>query len=95
MSEKEEFPKLASSGKCSICGGKPEKGYVGAYGGIALDPSKRKHFEMMMWRFSSFTSNISALRCENCSIMIFDYGYDVRTPGSFIKNVSNAVREFP
>ncbi len=25
MSEKEEFPKLASSGKCSICGGKPER----------------------------------------------------------------------
>lgn len=95
MGEEDEFSKLASIGKCPICGGELERGYVGAREGIIWDSSKRRHLDVMLWRFSTFTSNIPALRCEHCDIAIFDYGYDARTPRSFFKKCVKCGKGIP
>jgi DNA-directed RNA polymerase subunit RPC12/RpoP len=95
MSVEEEFSKLISIGKCPICGGELEKGYVGAHDGVVWNKDKRKYFGLMLWRYSSFSSNVPALRCEHCGIIIFDYGYDVRTPRSFWRKCVRCSKPIP
>lgn len=91
----EEFSKLNSIKKCPICGGELDRGYVGAHEGIMWDSVKRKYYGAMLWRFYSVFLNTPALRCERCGIMIFDYGYDVRTPRSFFKKCIKCSKNIP
>jgi hypothetical protein len=95
MNENEEFSKLASIKKCPICGGELEKGYIGAHEGVTWNSNKREYLRVMLWRFYSVFLNIPALRCERCSIIIFDYAHDLRTPRSFMKKCVKCRKEIP
>lgn len=94
MSEEEEFSKLIAISKCPLCDGELTKGYIGSIEDIVWGLNKQKFFAMGRgdWRFAL---NIPALKCNQCNIIIFDYGYDWRTPRSFLKKCVKCGKEIP
>ncbi len=81
MSESEygEFSKLASMKKCPFCEGELEKGYF--HGETYWDRKRRKHFislwgstEKIMSPFTWSVPYAPALKCNDCRIVILDYG---------------------
>jgi len=95
MSEEEEYSKLISISKCPICSGELTKGYVGAYGGDIFWGLNKEDFFLPGGRFYKVPMRIPALRCDQCRITIFDYGYDWRTPRSFLKKCVQCGKEIP
>jgi hypothetical protein len=79
MSEKREFSKLDSMKKCPFCGGELDKGYIHSY--IYWDTVRHKYLmgvpfakEILISPYSWTVPYAPALKCNDCRIVIFDYG---------------------
>lgn len=96
----ESFSKYAAINKCPVCGGELEKGYIGASRGVTWDPKRSKRIFVYIWSSALIlpfgTTNIPALRCEKCKLVLF--GYEKTILGefpSFLKKCVGCGREIP
>jgi len=99
-SEKEvEFSKLISVKECPICGGELEQGYFHIPGGASWCAEKPKGGFLVLDRMIPHApwteSNLPALKCEKCGIVVIDDRAPRYTPKSFLKKCVKCNKEIP
>jgi DNA-directed RNA polymerase subunit RPC12/RpoP len=100
MSDSEEFSKYTTVQNCPVCGGEIVKGYVTAIRGVLWDDRKIKR--RFVWSWSSalvmpfYSQNVPALRCKNCSLVIFRYEKkQIPVPEAYFKKCVKCGKNIP